>query len=179
MSTLETHLQTFNVAQMSVVADQAALFSELCARENALFERAQTNKPDTPILGLLLGLFTKLNVESIASLQTYSSQVLAMRKSFEDELGKDEAQVFKLPVLEELVLVTHVWLYIQGCLGMDYSLANDHADQTSQVIAAFNGNNVDETRIAFTKSYYLGFRYFEANKPPATGWKRWFEKWFN
>ena len=179
MSPLETHLRSLNVEQIAVIASHSTRFSELCARENALFEHAKANKPETPDLGIVLGLFTKLNIESLTSLDAHSDQIHTMQQSFEDELGKDQAQIFKLPVLDELILITHVWLYVQGCLGMDYSLANDHAAQTSQVISQFSENGIDEQRVAFTESYYLGVRYFEANRPPATGWKRWFEKWFN
>ncbi|MCL9774077.1 hypothetical protein [Vibrio methylphosphonaticus] len=179
MTPLETHLRSVNVEKIAVVAAHSARFSELCAQENALFERAKANKPETPILGIELGLFTKLHVESIASLEAYTDQIHAMQSSFEHELGKEQAQIFRLPALNDLIMITHVWLYIQGCLGMDYSLANDHAEQTSLVVTKFNPQDVDELRVTFTKSYYLGVRYFEANKPPATGWKRWFEKWFN
>ncbi|MGF1748486.1 hypothetical protein [Vibrio cionasavignyae] len=179
MSPLETHLRQFNIMNIAAVADHTAYFSELCARENALFERAQANKPETPTLQLLLGLFTKIHIESLSSLQAHSEQIHSMQQSFEQQLGKQGAQVFKLPMLDELQLVTHAWLYIQGCLGMDYSLANDHAQQTSSLLSKFTNGDMDHYRVAFNQSYYIGFRYYEANKPPTSGWKRWFEKWFN
>jgi hypothetical protein len=62
---------------------------------------------------------------------------------------------------------------------MDFSLANDHALQTSETLSPLTQKSIDDLRIAFNQSYYQGFREFESKKPPSSGWKRWFEKWFN
>ncbi|SEG53627.1 hypothetical protein [Vibrio hangzhouensis] len=179
MIELREALNNIHVKQLSIAEYHQEALANLCERENLLFARAQENKPEATVTHLLLGLFTKLNVEALASLVSHTDQLTEMKAIFEQQLNSEQARAFKLPALEELELVTHIWLYIQGYLGMDYSLANDHALQTAEAMSKLKGQSVDELRTEFNQSYYLGFRQFEANKPPSTGWKRWFEKWFN
>ncbi|MFH0259211.1 hypothetical protein ACGRH2_01945 [Vibrio barjaei] len=80
-----------------------------------------------------------------------------MKSVFDQQLEKKHAKAFRIPVLEELQLVTHIWLYIQGYLGMDYSLANDHATQTSNAISGLLDQSADALRTDFNQSYYLVF----------------------
>ncbi|MGR5284315.1 hypothetical protein ACP3V5_03280 [Vibrio maritimus] len=179
MIELREALNDIKADTLSIAATHQEALNNLCERENLLFARAQENKPDHAPSGLLLGLFTKLNVEALSSLNAHLNQVQAMQSAIEQQVGSEHARAFKLPVVEELMLVTHIWVYIQGYLGMDFSLANDHALQTSETLSPLTQKSIDDLRIAFNQSYYQGFREFESKKPPSSGWKRWFEKWFN
>ncbi|USD62549.1 hypothetical protein J4N45_24625 [Vibrio sp. SCSIO 43140] len=179
MFELRKALAEIQIDKLAIVATHTDALNNLCERENMLFARAQENKPDNAPSDLLLGLFTKLNVEALSSLNAHLDQIQAMQSAIEKQVGAKHAESFKLPVVEELLLVTHIWVYVQGYLGLDYSLANDHAMQTSETLSPLVGLSVDEIRTQFTQSYYQGYREFEAKKPPSSGWKRWFEKWFN
>ncbi len=179
MIELREALNRIGVNQIQLVSIHSEALDNLCERENLLYATAQENKPESSPTHLLLGLFTKLNVEALSSIESHAVQLSEMKSVFDQQLEEKHAKAFRLPVLEELQLVTHIWLYIQGYLGMDYSLANDHATQTSDAISSLLDQNADVLRTDFNQSYYLGFREFEANKPPSLGWKRWFEKWLN
>ena len=60
----------------------------------------------------------------------------------------------------QTLLMDFDWLYVKGYLGMDYSLANDHALQTAEAMSRLKGQSADELRTKFNQSYYLGFRQF-------------------
>ncbi|CAH0529038.1 hypothetical protein [Vibrio hippocampi] len=179
MTPLEQALRNLGVVELAYVAEHQKLLLQVCERNNTTFVATRSNKPDSSVHQTLLGLFTKLNIDAVSVLSRHSEQIQTMQQTFEQHLGRDHGSRFKLEQVVELVLVTHIWLYIQGLLGMDYSLANDHARQCSELIAQLTQQDIETSRTAFNQSYYLGIRQYESTRPKRSLLMRLFEKWFN
>ncbi|NMT19539.1 hypothetical protein HKA99_34870, partial [Vibrio parahaemolyticus] len=75
----------------------------------------------------LLGLLTKSHIEASANYEQNAHSTQRMQQVLTDSLGNEHADKFTNQSAEDLILVTHLWLYTQGYLNMDFSLAHDHA----------------------------------------------------
>lgn len=179
MTPLEQALRDSSAFTLEYAIEHENLLLRVCERHNQTFVATRNSKPNLAINQLLLGLFTKLNIEASSLLSQHSEQIQTMQQAFELHLGEEHVSRFKLEQVTELTLVTHIWLYIQGLLGMDYSLANDHAQQTSELLARFTAQNQETLRTHFNKSYYLGIRLYESSQPKRPFIMRILEKWFN
>ncbi|MBW3698497.1 hypothetical protein EK599_22730 [Vibrio sp. T187] len=141
-------------------------YQSLLNANDAFFTRACANKPEHSERQILLGLLTKLHIEATSSYQSGIKASEGMQQVFESSVGKEHASKFKHTQVSSLVCITHLWLYLQGRLGMDFSLANDHAQATSELIIKSIVDTSDEQRTAFLESYYLGFEVFQQEAKP-------------
>ena len=132
-----------------------------------LFARVQTAKPDKSIHSLLLGLLTKTHIETFSRVTDHQSSAQAMQQTFKQELGNQHAANFHYQDGEQLTLITHLWLYLQGYLNMDFSLANDHAEQCATMLTQIGGGDPHALRSAFMASFYLGKQ--SAPQSPSSG----------
>ena len=73
-----------------------------------------------------------------------------------DSVGEKYATKFNQSDVRQLVFETHLWLYLQGYCQLDFSLANEYAQQTTQLISQLDNLDIDHHRCQFLKSYYLG-----------------------
>ncbi len=141
------------LASVNFDSPQWQLFEDT---HKALFARVQNAKPNSPMHSLLLGLLTKAHIETITRVSAHTSSVQAMNHTLKQELGKEHAANFHYQDGEQLVLVTHLWLYLQGYLVMDFSLANDHALQSATALCNALGGDIQQQRSEFMASFYLG-----------------------
>ncbi len=72
-----------------------------------------------------------------------------------------------------------MWLYTQGYLNMDFSLAHDHAEQTQNILQhelVIKRMDLDAFRTNLMQSFYLGK---EANPAKASGLISWIKRLFS
>lgn len=145
-------IEANSVPAVLAIGDAWQLF---CDKHTALFERALISKPDTPEVHHLLGVLTKAHIEETASLTSHKDVSDQMRDVLQTTLG-EHAIKFQEQGSQQLLLVTHLWLYVQGYLKMDFSLANDHAMNSAELLSVSNNEPAQVLRTQFLESYYLG-----------------------
>ena len=131
----------------------------------ALFDHACTNKPQNSPRQTLLGLLTKAHIDASYGVESNKDTSYAMQKVFENTVGTENSQKFQNSHIKYLVFVTHLWLFVQGRMGMDFSLANDHATATSKLILSIQPGDVEAQRTGFMASFYDGYSLYSANQP--------------
>lgn len=139
----------------------------------ALFSKVCENKPDTAPALHLLGLLTKSHIEASSSYEQSANAIQQMQETLSETIGDEHASKFTNQAAEDLILITHLWLYTQGYLNMDFSLAHDHAQQTQTTLQhelAIKRIDKNSFRSELMQSFYLGR---EANPIKAQGiWGR-------
>jgi hypothetical protein len=179
MILLQTALEELGVKSVQFISQHQEQFEQFCQSHSPLYERVLQAKPSVNAQQHLLGVMTKAHLELFGSLTAHQDAIEQMRQAFVNELGQEQANILKLPAGIEMQLATHLWLFVQGRLGMDFSLANDHSQQSANLLSQLLSADSDALRCQFNHSFYVGYRHFEAKKTTPSLWKRWFEKWFN
>ena len=145
---------------------------------HALFKHACENKPDNSVRQTLLGLLTKVHIDASYRFESNKEANEAMQNVFDNTVGTEHSDKFQNSNAQQLKLVTHLWLFIQGRLGMDYSLANDHAAATATLLSRLSRNTDDEIRVEFMGSFYDGLNLYQAENKPS-GFVHRFKRLFN
>ena len=122
----------------------------------ALYTKVQQAKGDGSELNCLLGITTKAHITSTQLISESLQSRQAMQEVLVDSIGEKYATKFSQSDVRQLVFETHLWLYLQGYCQLDFSLANDYAQQTAQLISQLNNQETDHYRCEFLKSFYLG-----------------------
>ncbi len=134
---------------------------------HALFKHACENKPVNSARQTLLGLLTKDHIDASSRFESNKDASKAMQNVFDNTVGSEHGDKFQNSSSQQLKLVTHLWLFIQGRLGMDYSLANDHAAATATLLSRLSRSTDDEIRVEFMGSFYDGLNLYQAENKPS------------
>ncbi|MCF7493843.1 MULTISPECIES: hypothetical protein [Vibrio] len=145
---------------------------------HALFKHACENKPDNSARQTLLGLLTKVHIDASYRFESNKEANEAMQNVFDNTVGTEYSDKFQNSNAQQLKLVTHLWLFIQGRLGMDYSLANDHAAVAATLLSRISRSSDDEIRVEFMASFYDGLNLYQAENKPS-GFVHHFKRLFN
>ncbi|MEZ8200819.1 hypothetical protein [Vibrio splendidus] len=145
---------------------------------HALFRHACENKPDNSARQTLLGLLTKVHIDASYRFESNKEANEAMQNVFDNTVGTEHSDKFQNSNAQQLKLITHLWLFIQGRLGMDYSLANDHAAVAATLLSRISRSSDDEIRVEFMASFYDGLNLYQAENKPS-GFVHHFKRLFN
>lgn len=156
MTDLEQAFTAIGAESLDAVKEHPKLWQQFLQHQSALFDKVKQNKPNSDDESHLLGIMTKAHIECLSRVEANREAVQAMWKALHDNLGEQNAKRFEYQDYQMLTLVTHVWLYIQGYLKMDFSLANDHAETTANLQNDLSGLDVNAIRTQYLASYYLG-----------------------
>lgn len=156
MSNLTQALADIGATDLDIFDTDSAEWLAFCQSNETLFERVQTTKPENAITHHLLGVLTKAHIESLSRVEAQRKSVQAMNQAIDQNIGNQHNSNFRYQEGEQLLLITHVWLYLQGYLGMDFSLANDHAEMTAAVLIAAQGGDQAIIRSHLMSSFYHG-----------------------
>ncbi|MEZ8310738.1 hypothetical protein AB6C66_15340 [Vibrio splendidus] len=152
--------------------------SSFIDENHALFKHACENKPDNSARQTLLGLLTKVHIDASYRFESNKEANEAMQNVFDNTVGTEHSDKFQNSNAQQLQLITHLWLFIQGRLGMDYSLANDHAAVAATLLSRISRSSDDEIRIEFMASFYDGLNLYQAENKPS-GFVHHFKRLFN
>jgi len=173
MTSLSELSQEIGFKDIPFVKKHKAAKRRWLKEQTPLFTKVCENKPTTAPILHLLGILTKSHIEASANYDQHVYSTQTMRKVLTDSLGNDHADKFTNQSSEDLILITHLWLYAQGYLNMDFSLAHDHAEQVQNTLQhdlIINRIEVDAFRAELMQSFYLGRA---ANPMSANGlWSR-------
>ncbi|MEZ8100497.1 hypothetical protein [Vibrio bivalvicida] len=156
MTDLNQQLKVIGADTLPSVKHQTKAWLLLCQIHSPIFEKAQRNKPDSPEVHHLLGILTKAHIEASSYVESNADSIQAMYQAFNDNLGTEYTSKFEEQGVDQLVLSTHLWLYLQGYLKLDFSLANDHALNTAELVSSINKYDIQSLRTEYLQSYYLG-----------------------
>ncbi|WP_114635117.1 hypothetical protein [Vibrio splendidus] len=145
---------------------------------HALFKHACENKPDNSARQTLLGLLTKVHIDASYRFESNKEANEAMQNVFDNTVSTEHSDKFQNSNAQQLKLITHLWLFIQGRLGMDYSLANDHAAVAATLLSRISRSSDDEIRVEFMASFYDGLNLYQAENKPS-GFVHHFKRLFN
>ena len=145
---------------------------------HALFRHACENKPDNSARQTLLGLLTKVHIDASYRFESNKEANEAMQNVFDNTVGTEHSDKFQNSNAQQLQLITHLWLFVQGRLGMDYSLANDHAAVAATLLSRISRSSDDEIRVEFMASFYDGLNLYQAENKPS-GFVHYFKRLFN
>ncbi|MEZ9520568.1 hypothetical protein AB4155_13720 [Vibrio splendidus] len=152
--------------------------SSFIDENHALFKHACENKPDNSTRQTLLGLLTKVHIDASYRFESNKEANEAMQNVFDNTVGTEHSDKFQNSNAQQLKLITHLWLFIQGRLGMDYSLANDHAAVAATLLSRISRSSDDEIRVEFMASFYDGLNLYQAENKPS-GFVHHFKRLFN
>ncbi|MEZ8577712.1 hypothetical protein AB6C82_23085 [Vibrio splendidus] len=152
--------------------------SSFIDENHALFKHACENKPDNSARQTLLGLLTKVHIDASYRFESNKEANEAMQNVFDNTVGTEHSDKFQNSNAQQLQLITHLWLFIQGRLGMDYSLANDHAAVAATLLSRISRSSDDEIRVEFMASFYDGLNIYQAKNKPS-GFVHHFKRLFN
>lgn len=162
MNSLQQSLSRILADQLSIAAEYPEVWHWYCDKNQALFEKVCAVKPDISAEQHLLGIATKQHMESLSQLQATQAATSSMNQIIQDTVGKEHAERFKSSELLEFTTSTHIWLYIQGYLGMDFSLANDYVQQSAEALSSITLLPIQELRTNWLASYYLGLSHHKS-----------------
>jgi hypothetical protein len=172
VSNLKQCLEVVGVDTLHLSDREALLFSEAVGNKADFFDKLCSENDDKSPNLLLLGLLTKSHLEAVSKFEPQIDAIKGMRDVFADTLGHEQAHKIEADALIELSLVTKLWLMVQGYLNMDFSLANEHAQQTSELLAQALRIEPHELRTELLASYYHGKNKHQENMPPSTQWPK-------
>ncbi|KJY84599.1 hypothetical protein TW81_03475 [Vibrio galatheae] len=178
MTELEQQLSTIGANTLPTVESNSKAWALFCQQHSPLFERALINKPESPVTHHLLGILTKAHIQATSELQSNLTSIQEMYRTFSDYLGSEHADKFTQQGLEQLALSTHLWLYLQGYLKLDFSLANDHALNSAELISAITQQDVQMLRTQFLASYYTATERSPVETNQASKLMIWLKKRF-
>jgi hypothetical protein len=159
MTPLEELIKEMEFTTIPFVTEHQTAKQRWLDEQNALFTRVCENKPATPPALHLLGLLTKSHIEASALYEQHAHTTHQMQIALSESVGDEHASKFTNQSAEDLILITHLWLYTQGYLNMDFSLAHDHAQQTQTTLQhelVIKRIDVDAFRTELMRSFYLG-----------------------
>ncbi|MEZ9765497.1 hypothetical protein AB4278_21680 [Vibrio splendidus] len=178
-TTLEACLQLAGLDSVkALTTDYEKELSSFIDENHALFKHACENKPDNSARQTLLGLLTKVHIDASYRFESNKEANEAMQNVFDKTVGTEYSEKFQNSNAQQLKLVTHLWLFIQGRLGMDYSLANDHAAVAATLLSRISRSSDDEIRVEFMASFYDGLNLYQAENKPS-GFVHYFKRLFN
>ena len=162
----------------ALTTDYEKELSSFIDENHALFKHACENKPDNSARQTLLGLLTKVHIDASYRFESNKEANEAMQNVFDNTVGTEHSDKFQNSNAQQLKLITHLWLFIQGRLGMDYSLANDHAAVAATLLSRISRSSDDEIRVEFMASFYDGLNIYQAENKPS-GFVHCFKRLFN
>ncbi|GEA51885.1 hypothetical protein VIN01S_26890 [Vibrio inusitatus NBRC 102082] len=171
------HAAGFELPTKSVSVNvDASQFDQLCEKLSPLFERSKLKHSQHTDLQLLLGLFTLHHEKLLHQLNAQQESLQAMQSVIDESLEGKHAAAFKSPLVMEFWVTMHLWLFVQGELGMDYSLANDYATEASQLLVSFTSVSADELRCEWNESFYKGSNILKGFTGSESGIRAWIAK---
>ncbi|CAM4338154.1 hypothetical protein [Vibrio agarivorans] len=184
MSENSLHSQIFQLgfvlpAQSPSISISEADLQAIVEHLTPLYEKSIVKKPNLTTPERLLGLFSYHHQVVLGEFIEQREALQKMQNVFKQHLDVDHQDKFSAPILKQLWLATHLWLFLQGRMNLDYSLANDHATQVANHITSIVEVDSNKLRCELTQTYYQGVSIYQATETKKPLWKKWFEKVLN
>ncbi|MDR9828634.1 hypothetical protein RCJ22_23900 [Vibrio sp. FNV 38] len=179
---LHSHLRDIGFAlpnASSLIACQASNLTEITDNLQPIYDKTCLEKPELGQVERLVGLFSYYHHGLLQQFDQQQGSLKNVLDVFEQQLPLGDKPRFSAPIITQFWLATHLWLFVQGRMNLDYSLANDHAIEVSTRLSNVTKLDMDALRCELNKSYYQGIALYQRQNNLKPLWKKWFEKWLN
>ncbi len=175
MTDLYRFLQQTGIRSLDIYHSHEQAIQDFCSENQTLFANACLNMPEKSPLLHLLGILTKSQLELSSSFEDSQESGQTLQEIFKETL-EEHADKLHRPLLEQYVVVTCLWLFIQGRLNMDFSLANDHAHKMAQQIHVIVNLEQEALRSELMQHFYQGKFLYQRERPKQSLWVK-FKQW--
>ena len=161
------------LAALSFNEQEQQLLGEFITVSTPFFDKVRQNRPDKPSHDLVLGLLTKSQQEALAEYQATKPKIDELKQMFSDKVGAEHAGKFITLNQAEVTVIASLWFMAQGYTGIDFSYANDHAQEIAELLGehsqfvekhkqfASAGYDSERYRTRFMQAYYTGIDHAE------------------
>ncbi|WP_261858777.1 hypothetical protein [Photobacterium sanguinicancri] len=150
--------QTFTSIGLNQLSLSQAEQKELTAfinQHHQFFDNVCQQKADKKPTDLLLGLMTKTQQETVQHFVHNQQAIESMQQVLIDTLG-DQQKKFVATDSHRLAIETRLWLLIQGYCGIDFSYANEQAEQSAALLTTSLALPEHAIRSDLLVAYYAG-----------------------
>lgn len=169
MRNLQTELKAIGLEQLTFDDPQRIELDQFITVCSPFFDSVCQQKPDSPRHDLLLGVMTKAQNEAQLDFEQKRQSLHNMQQVFKKTVGKEHADKLIPTDSNQLIVITTLWLLVQGYQGIDFSYANDHATEVANLLSDSQERNssthTDTLRSGFMQAYYISVDNAQANKP--------------
>lgn len=163
MSALKHLLLSLGSEHLSLTAQEHQQITQFITATSAHFDRVCQQRPERPQLELLLGFMTLYHQQAQSQWGQQQAASTKMKAVFDSTIGEHHRQKFTHHNQDDFTIITHLWLMVQGAMGIDYSYSNEQAQHDSQLLlhchlSSSEQNHLDQEqlRCQFMQSYYHG-----------------------
>jgi hypothetical protein len=185
MTDLLTELKAIGLEQLTFDDQQRIELDQFITVCSPFFNSICQQKPDSPRHDLLLGVMTKAQNEAQLDFEQKRQSLHNMQQVFKKTVGKEHADKLVPTDSNQLIVITTLWLLVQGYQGIDFSYANDHATEVANLLSgdkeSDSSTHTDTLRSGFMQAYYISVDNAQANKPTTSmmdKMKQWLQRSF-
>ncbi len=156
MTSLSDYFDQAGLSELKLNPQEQTIYQELCERYQGTFNAACEHNQDKPSFHMLLGTLTQAHIQLSSQLEHHLQSLLKMQQAINEGIGEEHADKFKNTATVELLILTKLWVLVQGYLKMDFSLANDHALNSAKLVNNVLGADPDILRTGIMQAFYIG-----------------------
>lgn len=129
MSDLTLLFLSLGIEQIHLYEKDQHLVDDFLSQLSPRFDAICQQRPDRSPQDLLLGLMTQQHQHIAAQWQTQQQAHHQMQAVFSHTIGTEHSDKFHAPITDHYLLITELWLLVQGACGIDYSYADEQVEQ--------------------------------------------------
>lgn len=173
MTDLNQALRTMGLLSLELTTSEQQQIQQLIDNQAAFYAKVVRQKTDKLPHDLALGLLTKCHQQALANFQATAATISRVQSVFAQTVGREQAQKFSTSSESDVLGYTTLWFMAQGYTGIDFSYANDHANETAIILAespAVSENDPNVFRSRFMQAYYVGRHAADAHSGEGNAW---------
>lgn len=181
MNDLHHTLNTMGLQSLDLTEPDQQQITRLIDTQARFFSKVVRQKPDKSPHNLALGLLTKCYQEALANFQATEKTISRVQSVFAETIGHEQAQKFTSSD-SDVQNFAMLWFMAQGYTGIDFSYANDHANEIATILTgslALRDNDPNAMRSRFMQSYYVGRHTAETKQQAGSGLMSRIKRLFN
>ncbi|MCW8330250.1 hypothetical protein MD588_15675 [Photobacterium sp. SDRW27] len=164
MTPLQQELEKMGLSTLSFSEQEQTLLEQFISISSPFFDNVCQHRADKPAQDLVLGLLTKSHREAFDEYQATQPKIKELKQLFSEQVGSEHAGKFTTLNQAEVTVISSLWFMAQGYTGIDFSYANDHAQETAELLCTnLQSTAVDDEiqhiRTRFMQAYYTGVEH--------------------
>ncbi|WP_087025021.1 hypothetical protein [Thaumasiovibrio subtropicus] len=146
-------LNSYGSALLVLTDKEQQVLSHVLTRLDTRFAELTQRLNDKPEADILLGLLTDTWQNEKAVLDHHADAMMEMQQTLNQYL---DANAIRNDSLSEWLCISKLWLLAQGYQNIDFSLANEYAENISLTVNAITNEAQTVDRSTLMHCYYIG-----------------------
>ncbi len=159
----QTQLNTIGYQSLTFTPDETLVLPHVIAQIEQRFTTTKQTLSNHNNADILLGVLTESWQLYQAQLRDHKDSIVAMKSTLDTHMGEDK---YRNDMLLEWQCLSKIWLLVQGFCNIEYSLANDYANDVVSLSSEFNAFENEPYRRSLLSCYYLG-----KSQQPTVSWR--------